>query len=230
MTVTIIEGRPAPTPISQPMSARKATPADFVAHLVVNGQEYTRWKSIRVQRDWNTIPSVFTFACAEPGPYGQGWDALRLKPGDRADVYLGGVKAATCWITTRTASFDANSHDLVVSGKSITCDLADSSVDVKPGTFNGMTFPQAARAIMKPHPVSLVIQNPPAIFTKPFKSLVPQYGETVFEMLQRMCIMRGVDMSDDEAGNLIVGQGDPSAAPVAELEGRSEHQVGQGHP
>ena len=222
MTVTMIEGMPEPKSAPVQALGRKQTPADTVAHLVVNGQEYTRWKSIRVRRDYGKPESVFTFACAEPGPYGQGWDALRLNIGDRADVYLGGKKAATCWITTRTAAYDSGNHDLVVSGKSIPTDLCTSSVDVRPGTFNGQNFEQVARGIMKPHPVGLVIQNPPPIFTKPFKSLVPQYGETVFEMLNRMCMMRGVSMVDDENGNLVVGRGDPSAAPVAELvEGRN---------
>ena len=192
-------------------------PADDVAHIVVNGQEYFNWKALRVQRDWHTNPSVFSFVCAEPGPNGQGYDALRLKPGDRADVYLGGVKAATCYITDRTATFDAESHDLIVSGKSMTCDLVDSSVPIKPGTFNGMTMEQVTRSLIAPHNVGLVLQNTPPIFAKPFKSLVPQYGETCFEMIQRMAVVRGVDMTDDENGNLVIGCGDPSAAPVAEL-------------
>lgn len=190
---------------------------DDVAVIVVNGQRYYDWKAFRLQRDYGDTVSVFQFVCAEPGPFGKGWGQLRLKPGDRAEVSLGGIKAATCYICDRTAAFDADSHDLVVSGRSITADAVDSSIPIKPGSFNGQTFEQAARAVLQPHGVGLKILNPPDIASKPFERLSVQFGETAHEFIARIASLRGMMLTDDADGNYVAGQNDPGSGSVAEL-------------
>lgn len=192
--------------------------ADEVAQITAGGSDYKDWKSVMVRRDYGNAVSIFSFSAAEPGPFGEGWTSLRLKPGDEVTVSLAGVQVIKGNITTRDASYDAQGHDLVVQGKSSTMDLVDSSVAVKPGTFSGQTFEQAAKGVMSPHPSSLIIKNPPDIASKPFKSLTIQYGETVFGFIERMARMRGFILTDDEQGNLVASQTDPNAAPVAELQ------------
>lgn len=194
----------------------------LIATVKAGGKLYTAWQSVMVRRDFGNYVSVFQFSAAEPGPFGQGWDALRLTPGTPVQVLLGGVKVIDGYVTTRVASYDAESHDLIIAGKSKTCDIHDSSVVVKPGTFNGYTFQQAGKGVMAPHPVQLVMQNPPASASKPFPSLVTQFGETVGEFLERTAKMRGMILCDDKDGNITAGQGPSSVQVVAELqEGRN---------
>ncbi len=192
--------------------------ADELAVITCNGQTYRDWKSVMVERDYGAFSSLFSFGAVEPGAFGQGWAAMRLKPGDAVTVTLAGITVITGAITARSTSIDAQGHELVLQGRSAVANLVDSSVPIKPGTFSGQTYEQVARALLAPHGVGLVIKNPPPIFGKPFRWLVPQYGETVHEMLQRLASMRGVFHTDDAQGNLVVGQGDPSAAPVATLQ------------
>ena len=195
---------------------------NLVATISAGGKLYTTWKSVMVRRDYGNYVSVFQFTAAEPGPYGQGWDALRLKPGDPCEILLGGTRVIKGYVTTRVAAYDAQTHDLVVAGKSLTCDIHDSSIVVQPGNYNGSTFEQAGRGVMAPHPVSLVIKNPPDIASKPFKYLAVQYGETVGEFLERTANLRSLILCDDFDGNLTASQGNQSAAVVAELqEGRN---------
>ena len=194
----------------------------YVATIKAGGQNYTSWKSVMVRRDWGDYVSVFQFTASEPGPYGQGYGALRLTPGTPVQVLLGGVQVINGYCTTRNASYDATSHNLVVAGKSLTCDIHDSSVVVQPGSYNGFTFEQAGRGVMAPHPVQLVMSNPPAAATKPFNRLAVQFGETVGEFLERTAKMRGMILCDDKDGNLTAGQGPSSINVVAELqEGRN---------
>jgi len=192
--------------------------ADELAVITCNGQTYRDWKSVTVERTYGADTSVFSFSAAEPGAFGQGWAAMRLKPGDAVTVTLAGVLVITGNITARSTSIDAQGHELVLQGRSATANIVDSSIPVKPGKFDGQNIEQVTRALLAPHGVGLVVRNPPPIFAKPFQSLTMQFGETVSEMLERMSAMRGVFRTDDPQGNLVIGQGDPSAAPVATLQ------------
>ena len=191
--------------------------ADFVATIVAGGQRYAAWTSVNVRRDYGNWQSTFEFTAAEPGSNGTSFASIRLKPGDAVQVYLGADKVIDGSVTTRSAAFDGKSHDLVIAGKSLTQKL-DSSVTIKPGNYNGSTFEQAAKGVMQPTGVSLLVKNAPQIASKPFANLCPQYGEGIGEFIERIAKMRGFFLTDDADGNLVASQADPSAAPVAELE------------
>ncbi len=189
-----------------------------VATLTSNGATFSNWKSVMVRRDFGAPSSEFAFSSVEPGSAGKGWGGMRFKPFDPVQVKLAGIQVIDGSVTTRTTSMDAQGHEIMVQGRSRVCSIVDSSVPVKPGNFNGQTYQQVAQGLLAPHGIGIVTRNLPPIFTKPFLSLAPQYAETVEEMLSRMASMRGVFHTDDPQGNLVVGQGDPSAAPVALLE------------
>ncbi len=189
-----------------------------VATLTTGGETFSTWKSVMARRDFGAPSSELSFSSVEPGSPGKGWAGMRFKPFDPVTVTLAGIQVIDGSVTTRSTSMDSASHEIMIQGRSKVCSIVDSSVPIKPGTFSGQTYEQVARGLLAPHGVGLVIRNPPPIFTKVFKSLVPQYGETVSELLNRMAAMRGVFHVDDAQGNLVVGQGDPSAAPVATLQ------------
>ena len=207
---------PAPAAIS-----RAPRPSDFVATIIANGQRLTAWESVMVRRDFGNGVSVFQFTPAEGG-YGNSYQGLKLKPGDPVQITLGGQKVFSGFCKIRSGALDAQSHQLVIAGESMTVDLVRSSAIVKQGTYDGSTFEQAARGVMAPHQSSLVMMNPPAIATKPIANLSVQPGESVAEFVSRIATLRGLFITDDADGNLVAGQGDPGAAAVATLaEGRN---------
>ena len=189
----------------------------YVAMIVAGGQQYTSWTSVHVRRDYGDWVSTFEFSAAEQAGIGEGFASVPLIPGTPVQVYLGSQKIIDGSITTRSASFDANSHDLVVAGKSLTQAL-DSSAQVQQGTYNGSSFQQAAQGVMQATGVNLVIQNPPDIASKPFANLAVQYGEGVGEFVERIAKMRGFFLTDDADGNLVAGQADMSGGAVAALQ------------
>lgn len=190
--------------------------SDFIATISANGQIYSAWELVRVELNIGEF-SVFEFTPTE-GSYGHGYENFGLIPGDAVNISLGGVQVIKGNVTTRSVGYDKGSHQVVISGKSEALDhLAKSSVVVRPGTYNGYTFEQAARAVIAPHGVSLTMSNPPSVASKPFANLAVQYGETVAEFIQRIAMMRGIFLWDDANGNLVAGGADPSAAPVADL-------------
>ena len=189
-----------------------------VCQVKANGLIYTAWKSITVRRAYGDTVSWFQMNCSEGGPLGGSGDARRLVPGTPVQITLGGVVALVGAVTTRSATYDAGSHEVIIGGRSGTGDAADSTVNVTPGNLNGYTAEQIARGALQPHGIDLNVVNPPATFAKPFPFFAVNPGETVMQHIERAMRMRGAFMWDDEQGRLCVGQGDPSAAAVAELE------------
>ncbi|MGI3900528.1 MAG: phage baseplate assembly protein [Janthinobacterium lividum] len=194
----------------------------FVCTVKANGQDFKSWKSITIKRDFNDMISWFQMACSEGGPLGGAGDSRRLVPGTPVTISLGVQLVLTGAVTTRAASFDANSHDVLIAGRSATADGPESAMPLHPGDFKGYTAEQAARGALQPHGIDLVVKNPPASWSKPFPFLAANPGERVGEFMERIFKMRGAFAWDDENGKICVGQGDPSAATVAELqEGRN---------
>ena len=188
----------------------------FVATIVAGGQQYTSWKSVQVRRDYGDWVSTFEFTAAEPGASGAGYASVPLTPGSAVQVYLGSQKVIDGSVTTRSASFDEKSHDVVIAGKSLT-QAMDSSAPIQQGNYNGSTFEQAAQGVLQSTGVNLVIQNPPDIASKPFDNLSVQYGEGVGEFIERIAKMRGFFLTDDQDGNLVASQAG-SSGPVAALQ------------
>ena len=190
----------------------------YVATVKANGQNYISFESLTVNRSFSDMISYFQLTCSEGGLLGGANDARRLVPGTPVQIYLGGQLVLTGAVTTRAASFDANGHTVIIGGRSATADGPDSAIPINPGNFDGYGAEQAARGVLQPHGTNLNVVNPPSSWSKPFPYLAVNPGEHVGEFLERICKMRGAFLWDDEQGNLCAGQGDPSAASVADLQ------------
>lgn len=188
--------------------------ADFIATIKANGSIYNAWENVSIRRDYGNAISVFEFSPVE-GSYGPNNGALKLQPGDKVQIYLAGQLALTGAVTTRSVAYDERSHQVIIAGKSLTHEAKESAVVIKPGNYNGSTFEQAAKGVLAPHGINLVMLNPGDAASKPFKSLAVQYGETVAAFISRMAMMRGLFLNDDVNGNLVASQLKSDSAPVA---------------
>ncbi|MGI3902545.1 MAG: phage baseplate assembly protein [Janthinobacterium lividum] len=187
-----------------------------------NGMVFRSWKSITISHPYGDLIPTFQLVCSEGGPLGGANDSRRLVPQTPVTIELGGQLALTGAIEQRLASYDANSHDVIIGGRSQSSVATLSSMPFTGGNLNGFSAEQAARAALAPHGTNLVVKNPPANWSKPFPFLAVNPGEYVHEFLERIFKMRGAFAWGDEKGNICVGQGDPKAAVVAELqEGRN---------
>ena len=189
---------------------------NFVATIYARNQRFTAWESVMVQRSFGTGISQFQFSAAE-GYYGQKFLGLQIAPGDPVTIALAGQLAFTGYCTTRAGAYDKSSHQIILSGDSLTFDLANSSVKVQPGTYDGSTAQQAIQSVIAPHDINLTIANPPDGADQPFKSLAVQYGETVAAFVTRVAAMRNMFITNDVQGQLVVGQASASAQSAATL-------------
>ena len=193
----------------------------FVAQVFVEGTIYSAWESLTIKCDYGKGISVFAFAPVE-GAYGVSYRGLRIKPGNAVAIKLAGQQAFLGWVKERVTSYDKQSHQIVITGESMTTDLAHASAVVQPGGLDGSTIAQAVRSVLAPHPIGLVLANLPPVASIPFERLAIQYGEKCFEFIERLATSRNLFISDDVNGNLVLSQGSPTPTPSAQLvEGRN---------
>ena len=202
------------------MSPQSGAPS-LIATICAAGTIYGAWESVKVKREIGNAVSSFTFVAAEGG-YGPNYAGLKLGPTDPVEIWLGNEKVIQGAVTNRAVAYDKSSHQVVISGRSITSKIVKTSVPIMPGGYSGSTMEQITRSMLQPHGIGLSLVNPPAIASMPFQSLYPEPSESKADLIERLRVHRGLFVWDDANGNLVLGQGNPSEAPIADLvEGRN---------
>jgi prophage tail gpP-like protein len=181
--------------------------------LAVNGAEYGGWKSIAIQRGIEQIAGTFSLSVSDRWP---GQDTPRpIRPGDACTVKIDGETVITGYVDDLDLSYDANSHQIGVSGRDKTADLVDCSAIHAPGEWRGVTLLQLAAALCQPFGIAVSAQTD---LGAPFSSFALQESETAFEALERAAKMRGALLVSDGKGGMVLTQvGAQSSAVVLKL-------------
>jgi len=176
-----------------------------IAQLIVNGQVFQDWESVWVRHRWHESFHQFKFTAVERDPMPQYWTQTKFKPCDFCTITLGGETAIVGTILTRQTVYDANSHGVQLSGVSLTYWGHKSSVWTDTMNFDGYTFEKAARKVMEPYNMKINVIG--KLDEKPFPKLSAQYGETVWDFLERIARQRGVVIGTDTDGSVaLIGQ------------------------
>lgn len=177
----------------------KATPSDDVT-VVINGNAYGGWQDVRITRGIERLPSDFEVRLTDI--YAGQADALQIKPGDSCQVRIGGAAVITGYIDVVSPSVDASSHEITVLGRSKCADLVDCSAEWPGNQISGASVLEVARTLAMPYGIE--VEATPGLegFTIPVFSLM--YGETPFDIIERLCRYSQLLAYDDEFGNLLL--------------------------
>ena len=187
---------------------------DEIATILVEGRRFDDWESVWIQHRWNDPYPHYRFTAAERDPIPTLWSRLQFKPGDESAIYLGGVLAIAGIILIRQASYDANSHGVMLQGVGVTWFAARGSILDKKGNFDDMTFEQVARKVIAPFGVGICVVG--KLNAIPFKKLQVEHGETLWNFLERIARPRGIVLGSDYKGNMLLID-DHTSSPMAEL-------------
>lgn len=167
--------------------------------LTVNGEAHGGWKTARVTRSLDHAAGDFSLTISERWPGQIAPKAIR--PGDACVVAVNGQAVITGWVDDVQPKYDATTHEVTFVGRSRTNDLVDCSAIHSPGQWRGLKLEAIAAELAAPFKVSVVAEVSTGA---PFPSFSVQQGETVFEAIERMTRMRGVIVTDDNLGNLVI--------------------------
>jgi len=168
--------------------------------LLVNGWKYQGWTGFKAERALTQAASSFHLATALPGEA----DAKRIwpvEPFDAVQIFLGDDLLLTGHVDVVAPSYDHGSHTIQVSGRSRTADLVDCQSEVPGGEFRRSTLDAIARAVCAPFGIGVVTQ---AGMGDPFPIAALERTETVWQFLEKLARQRGLLLSDDGAGNLLL--------------------------
>lgn len=167
--------------------------------ITVNGATYGGWKNVTVRRSLKSLSGSFSLSLTERW---QGrstpWPILA---GDQCRVLLNGQAVITGFIDNTALSFDDNSRTITVSGRDKTADLVDCSVDLPQSQYNGIRIDDFARLVCAKFGVRVVAGFAPG---PTIENVAVQQGETAFEILDRVARKRGLLLTTDGLGALVM--------------------------
>lgn len=179
--------------------------------LVVNGQQYAGWETVRVTRSAEGFPSHFEIGMAAKSPTG---GSMIFQPFEKCQVFLGKDLVITGWIDTLENQIDAATHNILMTGRSLCEDLVDCSAEfLGSGGIDGvpnmaqtnMNVLSLAQKLCQPYGLTVSTQfasNAPSLQNVPVFRINP--GETPYELIERFAKFQGVLVYDGTDGNLIL--------------------------
>ena len=178
--------------------------------LKINGVKYGGWTKISIRRGIGQVAGTFELSITERWP-GQPIPA-KIELGASCVVTVDGAPVITGYVDDVAPSYNAASHTVSVTGRDKTCDLVDCC---PPSTqLKGATLAAVARSLAAPFGIEVVDETGvgvvPGFKTNP--------GDTVFETLEQLARAKGVLLTTDGRGRLVICRASKKkAATVLEL-------------
>ncbi len=173
---------------------------DNNVRLVVAGQEFGGWKTVRIEAGIERLSRSFELGITGQWP-GQVQPSRRIKQGDLCEVFIGADRVLTGFVDATPVAYDATSWSVGLRGRSRTADLVDCSAVNSPGQWRGLKLEAIAAALAKPYGVTVRSEAETGAVIADHQI---DQGETVFESIDRMMRLRQVLASDDAEGSMVI--------------------------
>jgi prophage tail gpP-like protein len=169
--------------------------------LSVDGQAREDWTTIVVRLGIEQLAGEFRFDYVDRG--GELNQPLEFDEGDECIVAIDGEEVMVGHIDQVEISYDANTHNIAISGRGNTGDLVDSSAIHETGKWRDSLLETIANDLCSPFDVDVVIDPTAAeqALVK-FPRFSIQDGEAVFEALSRLARMRGMLIVTDNGAQV----------------------------
>lgn len=165
--------------------------------LQIGSQRHQGWQEVRLRLSLEQIADSFDLTLTER--WSDAGDVRPVKPGEACTVSIGEDLVVTGYVDEVLPNYDATSHTIVASGRSMAGDLVDCSG--RDRRFVGKTLLQIVTALAEPFGIE-VIDNINA--SRPFQEFVIEDGQPVSEAIERAAQIRGVRIVSDAQGRLVI--------------------------
>ncbi|MEZ8134789.1 phage baseplate assembly protein [Vibrio splendidus] len=189
--------------------------------LKAGGNVYGGWTKISVTRSIESMSGSFDLELTwkwqgSEDKYKAFMDPI--KQGQPCVVEIGGERVITGYVDDWVPSYDATQVVISVSGRDKTADLVDCSIDYPSGQFNNQTLTQIANVICKPFGIKVIVNTDVGAA---FPRIQIEQGETPHELLARLARQRGVLLTSDTYGNLVITRSSKERAGVSLILGEN---------
>lgn len=184
--------------------------------LIINGTKYGGWKDVEITRSMETLSGRFRLGLTERWP-GQ-TTARPIKLSDTCTVKIGNDTVITGYVDDIEQSYDATMHTLTITGRDKSGDLVDCSAKHTPGQWKNQPLEAIIQDLTQPFGINVETEVPTG---ERFKTFAIEQGETVHEVIERLCKLRGLLCIPDGSGNIVITRTDKAKTTVALISGEN---------
>lgn len=167
--------------------------------LLIAAQRYGGWTEINVRRSVQCLAGEFELTVAAR------WNgqiaAKAIRTGAACSVRIDGKTVITGYIDDVEPDYDERERRLTVRGRDKTADLVDCSAIYQGGAWTDVTLADIARNLCAPFGVPVIVQTDVG---DKFAVWQIQAGEPVIANLQRAARQRGVLLTSNAQGALVI--------------------------
>lgn len=171
--------------------------------LEVDGVQYDNFEAATVESRLDAFGRKFSFATSSEDGV-----PLPVRGGESCKIYVDGDLVLTGAIDVVSGSGDSASHEITVEGRSLTSDLADSTLGVMSDLRPPITLKTIAERVIANIGSTLSVVD--LVGAAPFNSAedlaAPESGDKAIEFLEKFARKRQVLLTDDEQGRLILAR------------------------
>lgn len=173
------------------------------ATLIVKGRQYLGWTDITLTRSMEQLADKFDISFSERWA-GQD-QPVPILEGDRCKLRLGSKDVVAGYVDDTSISYDANTHAMRVEGRSFTGDLCDCAAihSTGSGQWTNASLLKIATDLCDPFGISVQLKTDGGAT---FRTFAIQDGETAHECLERASRMRGVLLTSNAEGQLVIAR------------------------
>ncbi|HGZ7313123.1 TPA: phage baseplate assembly protein [Vibrio parahaemolyticus] len=189
--------------------------------LKAGGNVYGGWTKISVTRSLEAMSGSFDLELTWKWQGNSGQYKAFMEPikqGEACIVEIGGERVITGYVDDWVPSYDEGQVIISVSGRDKTSDLVDCSIDMASGQFNNQTLTQIANTVCKPFGIKVIVNTDVGAA---FPRIQIEQGETPHELLSRLARQRGVLLTSDTLGNLVITRRSKQSAGVSLILGEN---------
>lgn len=189
--------------------------------LSAGGLVYAGWTKVSVTRSLEAMAGSFDLELTYK--FQGSSDKYRafmepIKQGEPCVVKIGNDPVITGYVDDWVPSYDDKQVIISVSGRDKTSDLIDCSIIYPSGQFVNQTLTQIANTVCKPFGIDVIVK---ADVGAPFQRIQIEQGETPHELLTRLARQRGVLLTNDALGNLVITRASKDKAGVSLILGEN---------
>jgi prophage tail gpP-like protein len=183
--------------------------------LEAAGNAYEGWQKVRINRSLTAMAGTFDLELTwqfqgDVNAYNDFIDGLLT--GSECTVDIGKDRLITGYLDDFIPSYDDETITINVTGRDKTADLVDCSVVQPSGQFKNQTLLQIAVIVSAPFGISVINETDVGAT---FQRVQVEQGETAGEFLTRLAQQRGVLLTTNGLGQLVITRASKKRGEVA---------------
>lgn len=186
--------------------------------LLVNGVEYSGWKTARVTLSLEAVAGSFSLSVSER--WGNRPQAWPIREEDECKLLIDGKPVITGYVDERAPSFSPTEHGVTVSGKDKTGALVECSARLDKWEFKNTPVLTFASRVAGRFGIPVRLQPGVTLGKAPVKlSINP--GDKAFDVIEKACRRAALLPVSDGLGGLVLTRAGSTRSASALVEGEN---------